>query len=109
MSVATSGSFALSRIRRTWRLVVHCPFRVSNSFHSNHRKAGNVTQTFSQRTARAVSVAVMLLAGLPLLAQEGVKNGEWPNYSGDKGSTRYSPLDQINANNFNKLEVAWRF
>src|SRR5437773_4342302 len=25
-----------------------------------------------------------------------------------KGS-RYSPLDQINASNFNKLEVAWRF
>ena len=24
-------------------------------------------------------------------------------------STRYSPLDQINADNFNKLEVAWRF
>ena len=23
--------------------------------------------------------------------------------------TRYSPLDQINASNFNKLEVAWRF
>jgi quinoprotein glucose dehydrogenase len=25
------------------------------------------------------------------------------------GSTRYAPLDQINADNFNKLEVAWRF
>ena len=24
-------------------------------------------------------------------------------------STRYSPLDQINASNFDKLEVAWRF
>ena len=24
-------------------------------------------------------------------------------------STRYAPLDQINADNFNKLEVAWRF
>jgi quinoprotein glucose dehydrogenase len=23
--------------------------------------------------------------------------------------TRYSPLDQIDASNFNKLEVAWRF
>ena len=23
--------------------------------------------------------------------------------------TRFSPLDQINASNFNKLEVAWRF
>ncbi len=25
------------------------------------------------------------------------------------GSTRYAPLNQINADNFNKLEVAWRF
>src|ERR1043166_5776610 len=39
----------------------------------------------------------------------GAKNGEWRKYGGDLGSTRYSPLDQINAGNFNKLEVAWRF
>src|SRR5262249_38957539 len=32
-----------------------------------------------------------------------------PHYTGDLAGTRYSPLDQINADNFNKLEVAWRF
>src|SRR6266404_5435631 len=37
------------------------------------------------------------------------KNGEWPHYTGDLAGTRYSPLDQINAENFSKLEVAWRF
>ena len=37
------------------------------------------------------------------------KNGEWPHYTADVRGTRYSPLDQINAANFNKLEVAWRF
>jgi quinoprotein glucose dehydrogenase len=42
-------------------------------------------------------------------AQSGAKNGEWTSYGGDLGSTRYSPLDQINAGNFNQLEVAWRF
>jgi quinoprotein glucose dehydrogenase len=54
---------------------------------------------------------VCLLAGaaLPLAAQTGAKNGEWRTYGGDLGHTRYSPLDQINADNFNKLEVAWRF
>ncbi|HZM89479.1 MAG TPA: PQQ-binding-like beta-propeller repeat protein [Blastocatellia bacterium] len=36
------------------------------------------------------------------------KNGEWPHYTGDLTGSRYSPLDQINAENFNKLEVAWR-
>jgi quinoprotein glucose dehydrogenase len=35
--------------------------------------------------------------------------GEWTTYGGDLASTRYSPLDQINKDNFNKLEVAWRF
>ncbi len=37
------------------------------------------------------------------------KNGDWTHYTGDMRGTRYAPLDQINASNFNKLEVAWRF
>src|SRR5213076_1212447 len=37
------------------------------------------------------------------------KKGDWPAYTGDTRGTRYSPLDQINAANFNDLEVAWRF
>ena len=37
------------------------------------------------------------------------KNGEWPSYTGDIRGSRYSPLDQITAQNFNDLEVAWRF
>jgi quinoprotein glucose dehydrogenase len=41
--------------------------------------------------------------------QPSTKNGEWPYYTGDLKGTKYSPLDQINANNFGKLEVAWRF
>src|SRR5215471_19003187 len=35
--------------------------------------------------------------------------GDWPSYTGDTRGTRYSPLDQITAANFNNLEVAWRF
>ena len=35
--------------------------------------------------------------------------GEWPSYTGDTRGSRYSPLDQIGANNFSSLEVAWRF
>src|SRR5580704_6614493 len=38
-----------------------------------------------------------------------IKNGDWPSYTGDTSGARYSPLSQINAQNFNKLEVAWRF
>ncbi len=42
-------------------------------------------------------------------AQAAKKAGEWPTYGGDLASTRYSPLDQINADNFNKLQLAFRF
>src|ERR1700719_555545 len=41
--------------------------------------------------------------------QPSTRNGEWPTNGADVKFTRYSPLDQINATNFNKLELAWRF
>jgi quinoprotein glucose dehydrogenase len=52
--------------------------------------------------------AVLWTAG-PVRGQAGAKNGEWPTYGGDLGHTRYAPLDQISAANFNNLEIAWRF
>src|SRR5258706_10023544 len=42
-------------------------------------------------------------------AQFKAKDTEWPSYTADTWGTRYRPLDQINASNFSKLEVAWRF
>jgi quinoprotein glucose dehydrogenase len=35
--------------------------------------------------------------------------GEWPSYAGDRRNHHYSPLDQIDAANFNRLEIGWRF
>jgi quinoprotein glucose dehydrogenase len=55
---------------------------------------------------------LVLWATLPATGQAqsyGTQNGEWQTYGGDLKSDRYSPLDQINADNFNKIEVAWRF
>ncbi len=40
--------------------------------------------------------------------QEGTRNGEWRSYAMNVAGTRYSPLDQITADNFDDLEVAWR-
>jgi quinoprotein glucose dehydrogenase len=54
-------------------------------------------------------VGVLVVATLPIAGQSGAKNGEWTTYGADLGNTRYAPLDQINADNFSKLEVAWRF
>jgi len=49
------------------------------------------------------------LGAMPALAQPSAKDMEWPTYAADLASTRYRPLDQINASNFNDLEVVWRF
>src|SRR5262244_3720703 len=54
-------------------------------------------------------IICLLLSASALAAQTGAKNNEWRTYGADLGNTHYSPLDQINASNFNKLEVAWHF
>src|SRR3569833_2430303 len=45
----------------------------------------------------------------PAFVQYGTPaTGEWRVNGGDTGSTRYSPLDQINATNVKNLQVAWK-
>ena len=39
----------------------------------------------------------------------GTENGEWTFLGGDAWHTRYTPADQINASNFEDLEIAWQF
>ena len=58
-----------------------------------------------------ICVAAALIAAWATAprGQGGAPRGEWPAYGGDLGHTRYAPLDQITAANFNDLEVAWRF
>jgi len=67
---------------------------------------------------RASPVAAVLVAGVVWMTTSpagqatglpSTKNGDWTHYTADVRGTRYVPLDQINASNFNKLEVAWRF
>lgn len=74
-------------------------------------------------TRRSISAAGLALflssAGIPARASaqaaagpgiaDGVQNGEWPTYAGTLGAWRYSPLDQVKAENFNQLQIAWRF
>src|SRR6478735_6519420 len=59
---------------------------------------------------RVIAVLALSFVALDASAQHGAPQaGEWRTYGGDLGNTRYSPLEQIDATNFNKLEVAWRF
>ncbi|MCZ6507805.1 MAG: PQQ-binding-like beta-propeller repeat protein [Acidobacteria bacterium] len=47
---------------------------------------------------------VILGSGAPLFAQS-----EWPAYAADARSTKYSPLDQIDKSNVERLEIVWRW
>src|SRR5215212_9359585 len=64
------------------------------------------------RIAGALALALgvgLTCAAVGLHGQTGALGGEWRTYGADLGSTRYAPFDQINAANFGKLKVAWRF
>src|SRR5881396_2149108 len=67
---------------------------------------------------RAVPVVAVLGAGMVWMtigttaqssSMPSTRNGDWTHYTADVRGSKYAPLDQINASNFNKLEVAWRF
>jgi quinoprotein glucose dehydrogenase len=73
------------------------------------------------RLKRFLKIAQTLGATAALLAliaprattQQGANNGSsggnWRSYGGDIANTRYSPLNQIDASNFSKLQLAWTF
>src|SRR6266566_6240395 len=63
----------------------------------------------------APKLSAQMFVGTPAPAQftgqgqPSTTKGEWPTNAGDIRGTRYSPLAQIDASNFNKLQIAWRF
>ena len=63
------------------------------------------------RSASILTALVLAVVGLQGQSPgfPSTKNGDWLHYTADVRGTKYSPLDQITAANFNKLEVAWRF
>ena len=70
----------------------------------------------SRRLASAAAVALLAAWG-PATAQTvgqpygqpSTAKGDWPMYFADPSGSRYSPLDQINASNFNQLQQTWHF
>ncbi len=63
----------------------------------------------SLKHVRIVTLCLLIssLGAIPVGASNGVQKGEWRFYGGDQGSGKYSPLDQINRENVQKLKVAW--
>jgi quinoprotein glucose dehydrogenase len=54
-------------------------------------------------------LVISIVAAAVISGQTPAQNTDWRTYGADLRNTRYSPLDQINRDNFSKLEVAWRF
>src|ERR1019366_10329421 len=64
----------------------------------------------NRRVALADAALTAIITLTSAFAQQGAPaTGEWRVYGGDTGSTRYSPLDQINAANVKNLQVVWRW
>jgi quinoprotein glucose dehydrogenase len=75
---------------------------------------------FRRSVTGAICLGVTVLAALTTRGQQppsdlrpdlvrGNKPGEWRYWAADAWSTRYSPLDQINASNFGSLKIAWQW
>src|SRR5437763_1275998 len=80
----------------------------------NSLSAAQVTDLLSfvlkANDIRAGNVVLRLpMSDTPATASSApMKGAEWTTYGADLASTRYSPLDQINKDNFGKLHIAWR-
>jgi quinoprotein glucose dehydrogenase len=56
--------------------------------------------------------AILILASvlsLRVSGQSAAASGEWPHWGKDLANNKYSPLDQINADNVKNLRVVWRW
>jgi quinoprotein glucose dehydrogenase len=71
----------------------------------------------SRKVLQIVPALALLAIGLVWVAPKvqgqagalpSTKNGDWPTMTADLSGSKYSPLDQVNASNFGKLEIAWR-
>ena len=63
---------------------------------------------WSRRLGAVVAFVGLFGVSLPTgQAQTSVSQGEWRSYGADNASTKYSPLDQITASNFDQLRIAW--
>jgi quinoprotein glucose dehydrogenase len=60
-------------------------------------------------TVVAASIAVWTTGRVTAQQAPAAQSGEWRSYAGDLRNHHYSPLDEIRADNFTTLEVAWRF
>ncbi len=86
----------------------------SNRNRRNLIRVGRADGRRNREIDFCAAAGILLLAVLAAVtpeinAQSSGNTSEWPTYGADLANTRYKPFDQINASNFNNLEVAWLF
>ncbi len=65
--------------------------------------------TATLRLAICATAVVFATAAQQPPAAPTPEASEWRNYGRDLGNSRYSPLDLVNKDNVNRLQVAWRW
>ena len=66
-------------------------------------------QRFPLLAIRLAGFIALAAIAAPAFGQSGATGGGWPHYAGDHGSTKYTPLNQIDKDNFKDLEILWRW
>ena len=69
---------------------------------------GRMTHRLTVLSGLAMGVALAWSLAPAAQSQTRTAAGEWRDYGGDKGFTKYSPLDQITKDNVGQLRIAWR-
>src|SRR5262245_34553519 len=83
---------------------------VSRRRDGKPRRLPTLVTTGKSRWVTLGVCIIGLLSTVPMIRGQADKNNVgWSTYGGDLGNRRYSPLDQIDASNFAKLGIAWRF
>ena len=63
----------------------------------------------TNRIVHLALTALFLYAAATETGAQSVADTEWRHFGHDAANTKYSPLDQITPDNFNDLEIAWRW
>lgn len=61
-----------------------------------------------KKLARSIGItSTIALLGVTAVNASSESPNDWPQYHRTSDAWRYSPLDQINSDNINRLKVAW--
>ena len=69
----------------------------------------SVNRPQGRRLSLRMAAVLTLLLSATAVAQQDRAIGDWLTFGGDAASTKYSQLDQINAENVGDLEITWRW